>query len=512
MSNIIKPLAQIFKIPESYQDGVFVTKIELFFSRVPIESENAPPVFFDIRTVENGFPSSDVFPNSKVTLSRDQVQGPTNGVINATQFELSRPIFLTSGKEYCFTISSHSSEYFCQGAKSEQNNLDRNNPEISTSQPAFITSDRSFLFDPSNSNTYTPNFETGSKALRYKIYIAKFDTSATGKAYFTEPFAQLKKLRSNPLRIVNGSDIIRVLFLNHGLKNNNKIVIDGIVGDSTDGNTLAGIPITEINNEHEITKVSDDEFTIQVATAATESVLATGGNKIVCTFRLPYDTFEIHSDFINFKQTNVLFKNKFRNYDDNALIGSFKSLKINENQKVEKTRVLNLNKILPENKNEVPPSFILESELKTNVSNLSPVIDVDRFSFVGVNNRNNTKYLTKEIELNDAAQQLRVFFSANRPVGTEIKAYYKILLDSEVDRVLLREKQFEEVTPLDIPINNNEEIFNEISFHLTEEDLEIDPTEEEGYVKVVVKLEFIFNTANFSKVPKIRNLRIISST
>jgi hypothetical protein len=508
MSNIIKPLSQVFKVPESYQDGVFLTKIELFFSRVPADV-NAPPIFFDIRTIENGFPSSDIFPNSRISLSKDQINPPVNGQPVATEFELSRPIFLTSGKEYCFTLFSHSSEYFCQGAKSEQNN-------VNTSQPAFIASDRSFLFDPSNSNTYTPNFETGSKALRYKIYIAKFNTAATGKAYFTEPFAQFKKLRSNPLRIVNGSNIITVSFLNHGLFNptwGQKVVtIDGVVGDSTDGDTLAGIPITQINKFHLVNVLTPDEFNIQVATEAEESILATGGNKVCCTFKLPYNTFEIHSDFINFKQTNVLFKNRFRNYDDNALTGNFKSLKINEHEKTEKTRVLNLNKILPPFTNQGAPSFILESELKTNVSNLSPVIDVDRLSFVGVNNRNNTKYLTKEIELNDPAQQLRVFFSANRPAGTEIKAYYRILLDSEVDSVLLRNKEFEEVTPLDIPINNNEEIFNEISFHLTEEDLEIESGVEEGYVKVAVKLEFIFNTENFSKVPKIRNLRIISST
>jgi hypothetical protein len=318
-------------------------------------------------------------------------------------------------------------------------------------------------------------------------------------------------LRGNPLKIVNASDVITVSFLNHGLKTGDKIVIDGVVGDSTDGDTLCGIPITEINNEHTITKLSADLFHFTVDTSASSSLLASGGNRIVCTFRLPYDIFEIHSDFINFKQTHVLFKNRFRNYDDNLLTSNFKSLKINENERTEKTRVLNLNKTL-DNKTQVPPSFILESELKTKVSNLSPVIDIDRFSFVGINNRNNTKYLTKEIELNDPAQQLRVFFSANRPVGTQIKAYYKILLDSEVDNILLRDKEFQEVTPLDIPINNNEEIFNEISFHLTEDDLEIVSGVEEGYVKVAIKLEFIFNTENFSKIPKIRNLRIISST
>lgn len=511
MSNIIKPLAQVFKIPESYLEGVFLTKIHLYFTEKPFDN-NQPPVFFDIRTVENGFPTKNVFPHSEIVKTVDQIQ--TNGT--ETEFELSRPIFLMSGKEYCFNIYSHSNEYFLQSARAEENNLDKTDPETQTSVPAFIASDNSFLFDPSNSGTYTPNFETGNKSLRYKLFIAKFDTTKTGEAYFTEPFCQLKKVRSNPITTLNNSTTVFVRVLNHGLTDDDEIEISGVVGNNTDGSELNGIPIEQLNTKHKVSLLpfparNADIFQITTKDAANANSSRSGGNLVVCSRKLPFDTFEIVSDFINFKQTDLNFEYKSSEQNTGVLSGNFKTLTVNENQEeLAATQVLKLNKILSNNSTKAVPSFILKSTLKTNVDHLSPVIDTDRLTFIGVNNRNNTKYITKEIALNDPAQRFRGFFSVNRPVGTDIKVYYRILLDTEADSKLLSDKEWQEI-PLEIPFNNNQSIFNETSFLLTEQDLDL-ANSDEGFVKVALKVELIFTTKNFSKVPKMKNLRLIAST
>jgi len=72
----------------------------------------------------------------------------------------------------------------------------------------------------------------------------------------------------------NGSNIVTIKVIGHGCDDGAFVIISGVTGN------VGGIPNAEINTEHEITFVNNDEFTITVTTNATSTVNGGGGNSI----------------------------------------------------------------------------------------------------------------------------------------------------------------------------------------------------------------------------------------
>ena len=105
------------------------------------------------------------------------------------------------------------------------------------------------------------------------------------------------------------------------------------------------------------------------------------------------------------------------------------------------------------NENGGNKSLILDCTLSSDNTDVSPVIDIGRMSFIAVGNKlnnidsssdvypagdyipstnpdgdnNAAIYLTKKVTLENAATALKVFFAGHRHSTSEIKAYYKIL-------------------------------------------------------------------------------------
>ena len=77
----------------------------------------------------------------------------------------------------------------------------------------------------------------------------------------------------------DGSNIITVTIVNHGATDGSYVTFSG----STD---VGGIPAAQINKEHVITYVNQDEFTITVTSDATSTVAAGGGTSIVAAFQI----------------------------------------------------------------------------------------------------------------------------------------------------------------------------------------------------------------------------------
>jgi hypothetical protein len=79
----------------------------------------------------------------------------------------------------------------------------------------------------------------------------------------------------NCVDVSNGSRVVNINVVNHGCVDGSYVTISGVAGP-----TIGGIPVAEINAEHEVTRVDTDNFTITVATAATSTVTGAGGTAI----------------------------------------------------------------------------------------------------------------------------------------------------------------------------------------------------------------------------------------
>lgn len=91
---------------------------------------------------------------------------------------------------------------------------------------------------------------------------------------------------SNTISVTNGSRIVTIDLSGFGSQTGDYVEISGVVGSGSPAN-IGGIPVSEINANHKLTRVTANQFTIQVATAATSTVSSTGGTSIVYKFEIP---------------------------------------------------------------------------------------------------------------------------------------------------------------------------------------------------------------------------------
>ena len=87
----------------------------------------------------------------------------------------------------------------------------------------------------------------------------------------------------NCISVSSGSNLVTINLgaTAHGAQTGDYVVISGVTGP-----TIGGIPVSEINGNRMLTRVSDFIFTIQATTSATSTVSATGGTAITLDFEL----------------------------------------------------------------------------------------------------------------------------------------------------------------------------------------------------------------------------------
>ena len=166
------------------------------------------------------------------------------------------------------------------------------------------------------------------------------------------------------------------------------------------------------------------------------------------------------------------------------------------------------------------PSFKTTLTLSTANANVSPVIDLGRCSVTLVNNIiDNTanylenasndnekyseigtakaKYVTKQVRLNQASTNLRILFDCNVPNDADIDVYYRVGNSSDAS---FFDSQYVLVSSFIKKIAKTE---NARKFSEAEAQLEL-PAFDAVQVKLVMK------SVNSSKVPRIKDLRVIS--
>ena len=99
------PLAQSFLVED--ETGVYLTKCDVFFRS---KDDMDVPCVFQIRTMENGFPTQHILPFSEIVLSPDDIETSSDGSI-ATTVEFRSPVYCEPGKEYAIALASNSTKY-----------------------------------------------------------------------------------------------------------------------------------------------------------------------------------------------------------------------------------------------------------------------------------------------------------------------------------------------------------------------------------------------------------------
>ena len=182
------PLAQSFFVEDS--TGVFLTSCEVFFATV---DENDLPVTFQLRTMQNGLPTTKVIPFSEVNLSPSDITISNDGSIGTT-FTFKSPVYVEGGIEYCMVLLSDSAQYSV--FISRVGEVDLLTQTFVSQQPTLGS-----LFKSQNASTWEPS---QWEDLKYNLYRADFATTGSIEFYnpeLTVGNRQIANLLSDPLQL-----------------------------------------------------------------------------------------------------------------------------------------------------------------------------------------------------------------------------------------------------------------------------------------------------------------------
>jgi len=203
----VDPVAQTFMIDqETYPNGAFLRSIKVFFRNKP-SSASAPPVKFFVTGTLNGYPNGEVLDNSLVVKTVGEINASTTphylDSSTYTEFVFNAPVYIRSGNLYAFILQTTSPDYVVWVAKqnsvavaSSVKNLPTD-PTPSTITKIGASPYVGTLFESQNGIAWTAE---QAKSLMFVIDNCVFTTSAEPTVDFIVP-------RKIPLRKLVNSDI-----------------------------------------------------------------------------------------------------------------------------------------------------------------------------------------------------------------------------------------------------------------------------------------------------------------
>ena len=504
------PLAQTIMVDEP--GGIFATSIDLYFATF---DENIP-VTVHLVTTTAGIPTMNIIPFSKVTKTLTATDISDDASV-ATNFEFEAPVHLQQGVEYAIVILSMSDKPKCY--VSEMGGFDLTNPTYRISKQPYT----GVFFKSQNASTWTPEQE---KDLKFRLNRAEF--SNYGEAIFNNIDIQATNLSVDPIFTTLGSSTVRVYHKNHGLFEDSYVTVSGVVANAS--TTMNGIEITNLNKTHQITRIEKSYYEFTVTGTATATGRA-GGSVVRATSNKLIDVAQLSVQEVVIPNTNVDWYGKlssarsFAGSENPYVVSSYFPVIPNQNTYFNKPYCV------PSTDNATGgvPGATFRGIMETNVSNLSPVIDLDRVSLFTISNlidhpsqyeednRNyvddfvpetvgaggsaQSKYITRRVSLLEDANQIKIILDVNRPTNTDIELYYKVQASDDSDF----ESQEWVLSEPDDPMGYSENVtvYSEVEYNITPEDLS-----NVEFSSMAFKI--VFKSTNSSVIPTCKNLRAIA--
>ena len=437
------PMAQSFYVDNQF--GVVLTKINLFFSA----KDDYLPVMLKLRPIINGAPSTEIaVPGSSVVVNSADVNVvvETSSTLLATvassptSFVFEEPIYLSPWTEYALVVSSPSSDYKIYVGDVKDYVLG------STSKKVASQETTGQFFMPQVGTTWNPS---GAMNLMFSTSRASFKTN--GSLLLNNASVPGKLLKENPIKTTNGSAVVTVKHMCHGLDVGEQAIISGL----TPATTYAGILGSALNGNHTITAAGIDGYSFNVGTNAALSSYV-GGAKVVAGRNIQFDVLNVKSDNIIPNSTSVVVSSKLST--GKSISGSetkyvqdtfFSRISSNENNTYANPR------IIANGTNETAymsgnSSATIKVDLKSGNDYVSPVVDLQRCSLTLVGNcidnnsnldtvaetdpRDGTaaaKHITSVYDLVNDAVGAQVLFKYNLPPEADIEVYYRTGTDGQ---------------------------------------------------------------------------------
>jgi hypothetical protein len=386
------PISQTFLIDSD--GGAFITSVDVFFAA----KDSSIPIELQIREVVNGYPGSTIVPFGRIVKNPSGVSvDPTNAAV-ATTFTFPSPVYLLDKTEYAICLVSDSNGYEVWVATKTppvgKDAIKLNEivtPVSKAGQDLTIEPYSGSFFQSQNSSTWTAIQETD---LKFTIRKAQFYNPSTEQ--IAHGTFQLKNdpddlqytvnLSSDPLYIRGDIDsgIMRVYHPNHGMTFGSRVKLSGIE-QLLDGTT----PVTTITSA--ISNVDIDSYTINASNLSGFHLAgistysgAVGGNNIKAIQDKRFDTMNVIIGDLIYPKTSITYTAQISSYATYLLQSAVDiDSNTNYNRSTPSVVASSLNESGSNGK------LFINCTLITENPNVSPVIDVKRFSAILVSNRLN---------------------------------------------------------------------------------------------------------------------------
>lgn len=503
------PLAQSFYVSE--ETGVFITKARVFFKT----KSSTMPVWVQLRPMVNGHPSSEaVIPGSNKILDPASVLISADASVG-TDFVFDEPIYLKAKTEYSLVVLADTTDYEAYISKMGDFILNSTEKRI-TKQPTLGS-----LFKSQNAATWTP---AQLEDLMFTLYRANFEVG-TSTAYLENAPLTDRLLTNDAISTISSSNEVKVLHKSNDLLVGDIVTLSGI------SETIGGITADSMNGNHIITAADGNGYTFDLQPNANKTE-AGGSISIIANENMFMDKVFPYVETISPELTSLEFKAKFfsgKSYAGSETAYAEDAIYTTINNK--ETNYFNAPKLIAHTSKE---TAIANKTVKFNIdmtttSNwVSPVIDLQRASIIGISHRIDdqaaapasgknvpivygsetdpvagshlSKHITKPVTLVNDAVGLKILIAANRPSVASIDVYYKTTSADEK----LNESNWTLVGPEEeVPSDENREVFRDYRY------LVGGPGGTLGAF-TVYQLKIVMRSTNSSKVPTIKDLRTIA--
>jgi hypothetical protein len=206
-SYTVDPVAQTFIIDQAtYPNGAFIKSIKVYF-KSKATGTSAPPVRLFVVDTINGYPSGQVIDGTLVVKTSQEIKTSNNPQYldsnTYTEFEFDYPVYIRSGNLYAFILQTTSPDYVIWTAQQNQIAVPSSVKNLPTdATPTTITKIGGTpyvgaLFESQNGITWTAD---QSKQMMFIIDNCVFNTAASPTVQYVLP----KKV---PLRKMVGTDL-----------------------------------------------------------------------------------------------------------------------------------------------------------------------------------------------------------------------------------------------------------------------------------------------------------------
>ena len=411
------PLSQSFFVdPDTYSKGFYLTSIDLFFRTK--SQENARNVRVEVREIENGFPSaqfvnasdSAIVNNADISISEDSTE--------ATKFTFKNPIYLSPGNEYCFAVKPDNNDPDYAIWVAELGGIDITLPDRQTRIEQAYNS--GLLFTSSTDRTWTAKQNIDMK---FTMRVAEFNTSE--KIAFWSNIPETTAFTYDALTPAISDQILPETSITYDIK-------------TADSTFTVDADYTTVKNYERLVLRSRK----QISTTASETASAFKSLQVRATlstankFISPYidnESIRFHFD-----------KNIINNLDSTEVSGTVAYS--SGNNVVIGTGTTFTTQVFPGEY----AYFGDEYRRVSSVSNNTFLTVINNFTTsnavsqaMSIRNEENptgpysseSRYITKVVTLNDGfeAADLVTYLKINRPPGTSIQVYAKLLNENDTD-------------------------------------------------------------------------------